>query len=239
MKKQVHSELLPLSKALENKDAKTVEAEIGRLLKRLDQPETPSQEQIGIEAANLLKDDAVEAENSYDLFRLTYRKVDVGEIWRHFPKSEKIAIVFLEIIRSVLGLKIEMRENDNLDIYLDEINDVARALPQSARVGVECSICYANLQANVPLGWDIPMSFVDSIANEQESISARFPNDQNINLIYCRSLGALASSLVNHANRELFNRYIAMLRNLVNTRNFAVPNEIHGFLSEVKRIFGV
>jgi hypothetical protein len=240
MKKQISNLLSMLGVALKNGDNMRVAKEIDRLLELLDRPETSAHEQAGIEATGMIRKYAVKAESAYNIFGLTEMKVIAGDIYSHFPKSEKIAHVFMELVKGLLALKIEMGEHDNLEIYFDDIRDVAQAFPENRRIALECLYCYANLQENNLLSWNIRSSVANEIAEEQGKIYAKFPNSHETGVVYCRSLAAVADvALRKLRDWDLFSRYIALLRNLIDTNKFPVPENIAGFLNAVAEAYGI
>ena len=161
-----------------------------------------------------------------------------GELYYHFPDVEAIALVFLQLTRGMLEIKIELGELDNLEIHQKDLEDVAKHFQSNENIGLECMICYANLQTSCAMTaqskhvFPIQLSFVEQNIDNMEVISARFPKNKEINLIYCRSLAATSSDLYNHPNREMYKKFVLLLKNLVQTRKFDVPANVMDFLKE-------
>jgi hypothetical protein len=138
----------------------------------------------------------------------------------------------------MLSLKLQIGENDNLENYQADIEDVAESFPTNAKIGLQCMMCYAMLQANCSMAAQTlgsfapPLSFVEKNVDSMEAISSQFPNDKDINLVHCRSLTATTSELYQHPNREKYKKFIGLLKNLVQTRKLDVSEEIMDFLKE-------
>ena len=78
----------------------------------------------------------------------------------------------------------------------------------------------------------IDLSFIKQIIDQMELLSSKFPNHAELNLVYCRSLAATAYDLSNYSNKEMYKELLHLLKNLVKTRKFDVPEAVMDFLSE-------
>jgi len=229
-----------LMKAFEEKLQKsydhTINSSLKELLDSLKSLPEKMQEEYGMKIADMAYEQGRKAYDGFDAYRLPALLNCVGTVFYRFPDNESIALMFLELDKGQLELKLHIRENDNLEIYQEDIEDVVKNYPTNEKIGLESMMCYANLQANCSMaaqtmGTFGPSSaFVEKNIDGMEAISARFPNNKRINLIYCRSLAATVSELYNHPNREKYNKAFRLLKNLVETRNFNVPTDIPEFL---------
>ena len=212
--------------------------ELKKLLKSLEPLPKKSKEEFGVKIVKMIYEYGMEAYNKFDLFKLTKLLNYVRLAYFDISDVEEIAATFLELMRGVLELKMQMRENDNLEIYQEDIEDVMEHLPITQRIGLECMLCYANLQANCSMTahstsvFPVKLSFVERNVDNMEAISAKFPNDEIINMVYCRSLSATTSELYDHSSREVYGKFVCLLKNLVQTRKFDVPRETINFLKE-------
>jgi hypothetical protein len=239
MKKQIGNALSVLNGALKSNDGRAVASATDCLLKLLDKPQKWSHRRTGIKAANMFQEYGVMAGSRQAIFLLAEMKNSAGSIYFHFPKSEKMALVFLKLVGILLELKTELKIHDELERIFDEIASVAQAFPRNPVIGLECSNCYASLQENNIMSWKTSPSFTDMIVAEQKKISARFPRNRDIGRIFCRSLAKAArTTQVKLRNWDLFRKYVEMLRNLIDAHKMSVSGEVGDFLNTVS-IFGI
>ncbi|MDR1601068.1 MAG: hypothetical protein LBS42_01395 [Tannerella sp.] len=238
-KQTVDTRLIPLA-TLKSSSGSAPAGRTDCLLYLLNMPKMPSREHAGTKAAKILLKHGEKAERRQDIFLLAEIKNGAGCLCLHFPKSEKIALVFLKLVGKLLALKAELNKNEDLDRCFDEIGNVTRAFPERLKIALECSRCYAALQENNIMSWNVSPSFTDRIVAEQEKISAKFPDSRDIGQIYCLSLMYAAGRVwLKLNNWELFSKYVGMLRNLIRARRVSVSGNVDDFLNNVAATFGI
>ena len=197
-----------------------------------------TQKDFGKQIAEMIYKHGLDSYNESDFSKYITLLDLSADLYYKFPDVETITLVFLQLTRGMLEIKAEMREPDHLDTHQEDIENVLKQHPSDAEIMLECMVCYANLQANCTItarGKHVSperLSLIERNVDNMELISSRFPNDEVINLIYCRSLAATTNDLYNHPNREMYGKLFRLLENLVKTRKFDVPEEVIYFLKE-------
>ncbi|MDR0757365.1 MAG: hypothetical protein LBF85_05925 [Tannerella sp.] len=234
MKKQIGNTLSTLNSALKNSDGSAVAEATVSLLQSLDRPQKWSHRQAGIKAANMFLLYGAKAGRRQNAVLLAEIKNSAKHMYSHFPESEKMAHIFLKLVGNLLELHTELRKHDGREHLFDEIRNIAHAFPRHPAIALECSLCYANLQENNIASWNTSPSLTDMIISEQEKISARFPRNNDICRIYCRSLAKAArATQIKLRNWDLFRKYVEMLTNQVETHKIPTSGEIGDFLNAV------
>ena len=217
---------------LKSNDSSVVSSACLEILKLLHSPHDKSQEEFGEKIANALFEQALMVYNKSDLDMLRVFFNNARAMYFIFPGNEAIAEILLQLVRGMLELKFQKHINDDLDIHQDDIEKVVKNFPTNEKIGLECMMCYANLQENCWMAarnkypFAPSLSFVERNADHMEAISSKFPNNEEISLVYCRSLAGTAYDLSHDSNPEMYNKFIGLLKNLVKTRSFDVPKDI-------------
>jgi len=213
-----------------------IRTELKKLLELVVQlPEGPRSD-YSVQIAKMIYKQALEAYHQSDFFRLVDLQDCARTVFFDLSYIEETGMVFLQIMKGMLELKIQMGENENLEIYQEDLQEALVLCPMEEETGLEFMLCYANLQANCSMAGRnknaLPptMSFVEKNIDSMEAISAYFPMNKSINLIYCRSLAATTFELHNHPNREMYKKCAGLLQNLVSTRKCDVPKPVADFL---------
>ena len=232
MRDIIEKQILPLlGKALSAGADRNVANGITMLLESLETLPDEEQLELAVKATAMIQAYGDISYNNGNIFSTTTRMVDIGVIYDRFPKSEDIALKLLDIISGVLGLKYGMGEYDNMDIYIKDILKISDIFPDSTDISLGCMMCYANIQA-IYASTRTPLDSIDFIIDRMESISAKFHDSQDINLIYCRSLAAITSGIKGFPNKEIYEKYLNLLRQLTKTRKISVPPEVSAFLEQ-------
>jgi len=232
----IKKQLFPrLESALVRKDNRDVEDGISMLLDSIGMLSDDTKLELAVEAVEILHKFGNMSYDKFEIFAATTRMVDIGVIYDRFPNSEAIALKLLDMISGVLGLKMGMGATDNMDIYLSDLLKITDMFPDNEKTALGCMMCYANIQAlyaSVASSMSIyvVLEEIDSVVDKMEAISVKFPDNEDINLVYCRSLAAVASGLQGHRNQRIYRKYIDMLRRLVTERKVSVSPEIGNFL---------
>jgi len=238
MENEVKQSIIEFEQKIVSNDPE-IRSELKKLLGLLDYlPEKPHRT-FSVEISNIIFEHALKAYTQFDFIKLVDMQDCARMMFFHLSYIEETALTFLQIMRGMLELKIQMGENDNLEIYQEDLEEVMVLSLTNKEIGLECMLCYANLQANCSMAaknrdaLPVSISFVKKNIDNMEAISSKFPMDKDINLIYCRSLAATTSELRFHSNSEVYEKCVGLLQNLVQTRKFDVPNPVVDFLKMI------
>jgi hypothetical protein len=121
-------------------------------------------------------------------------KEDAETVLSRFPEARMVGVIYLGLISNILRLSLEMEEAYNLYIYMDDVNKVYDAFPEDAGIGLMVMEAFATIR-KMALSQEYRLDYrlIDSIAEKQEEISAKFPYDRDINLAYCHSQTEVAA----------------------------------------------
>jgi len=236
MKDIIKKQLFPrLESALTRKDDKDVDDGISMLLECIGDLPDEEKIELAVGAVEILHKFGNISYDKFEIFAATTRMVDIGIIYDRFPNSEAIALKLLDMISGVLGLKMGMGATDNMDIYLSDLLKITDMFPDNEKIALGCMMCYANIQALYAsvassMSIYIVLEEIDSVVDKMEAISTKFPSNEDINLVYCRSLAAVASGFQGKQPQRIYRKYIDMLWRLVTERKVSVSPEISNFL---------
>ena len=197
-----------------------------------------SQEDYAVRVSEVLFKYGLDAINTHDYYKLLDTLDWVSDVFYEYPEFEKVALVFILLTGGMLELKLETDDLGELDAYQNILKSILEYCSLTEKVALQCMISYANLQtccamtAKSKSVFPIELSFVKENIDQMEFISSKFPNHAELNLIYCRSLAAFAYDLSGHPNREMYRDILQLLKNLVKTRKFDVPEAVTDFLRE-------
>ena len=197
-----------------------------------------SQEDYAVRVSEVLFKYGLDAINTHDYYKLLDTLDWVSDVFYEYPEFEKVALVFILLTGGMLELKLETDDLGELDAYQNILKSILEYCSLTEKVALQCMISYANLQtccamtAKSKSVFPVELSFIKENIDQMESISSKFPNHAELNLIYCRSLAAFAYDLSGHPNREMYRDILQLLKNLVKTRKFDVPEAVTDFLRE-------
>jgi hypothetical protein len=194
-----------------------------------------SQEQVvaAIQKATRMAQSVKGSIDCYDLFGARSMMADLADLYDCFKDSEAISLTFLEVIMGILGLKYETGDCENLDTYMPDIIEITDRFPDSESIASMGCMCYSNcLQNHIKNGGS--MSFVRQLLDYVRKIAGRFPENQEINIVYCRILAICVSISANHPDTDFFEESAFALRKLINLRKFPVDPEIRDMLRRLE-----
>ena len=197
-----------------------------------------SQEDYAVRVSEVLFKYGLDAINNHDYYKLLDSLDWASDVFYKYPEFERVALVFIMLTGGMLEVKLETDDLDELDAYQKILKSILEYCTLTEKIALQCMISYANLQtccamtAKSKSVFPVELSFIKQNIDQMELLSSKFPNHEELNLIYCRSLAAFAYDLSGHSNKEMYRDILQILKNLVKTRKFDVPEAVMDFLSE-------